>query len=177
MLAPPGFTHTAFDEYSDQAVSINGARPNMNVFLLDGGLNTEPAFNGPGYFPSVDLVQEYKVQTNNFSAEFSNAAGGVVNVVTKSDTNRFHGSAYEFYRSDTLTANDFFSDRYGIPKGVFKFNQFGGTVGGRIIKNRTFFFANYEGFRQTSAGLFKPPYQRLYNVQATSHRRSTLMAN
>jgi len=155
VLAPPGFRQTAFDEYSDQMVSINGARPNMNVFLLDGGLNTEPAFNGPGYFPSVDLVQEYKVQTNNFSAEFSNAAGGVINVLTKSGTNRFYGSAYEFYRSDALAANDFFSNRYGIPKGVFKFDQFGGTVGGRIIRDRTFFFANYEGFRQTSSGLFE----------------------
>lgn len=70
-------------------VSINGARPNMNVFLLDGGLNTEPAFNGPGYFPSVDLVQEYKVQTNNFSAEFSNAAGGVINVLTNQEPTSF----------------------------------------------------------------------------------------
>lgn len=155
VLAPPGFTHTAFDEYSDQAVSINGARPNMNSFFLDGGLNTEPAFNGPGYYPSIDLVQEYKVQTNNFSAEFSNAAGGVVNVITKSGTNKFHGSAYEFYRSDALTANDFFSDMQGIPKGVFKFDQFGGTVGGPILRNRTFFFANYEGFRQTTAGLYQ----------------------
>ena len=155
VLAPPGFTHTAFDGYADQAVSINGARPNMNIFLLDGGINTEPAFNGPGYFPSIDLVQEYKVQTNNFSAEFSNAAGGVINVVTKSGTNKIHGSAYEFYRSDTLSANDFFSDRLGVPKGVFKFNQFGGTVGGPIFHDRTFFFGNYEGFRQTSAGLYQ----------------------
>lgn len=155
VLAPPGFTHTAFDEYSDQAVSINGARPNQNLFLLDGGMNTEPAFNGPGYFPSIDLVQEYKVQTNNFSAEFSNAAGGIINVITKSGANSIHGSAYEFYRSDKLTANDFFSNRYGIPRGVFKFNQFGGTVGGPIYRNKTFFFLNYEGFRQTNAGLFE----------------------
>jgi hypothetical protein len=154
VLAPAGFTSTAFDEYSDQFVSINGARPNQNVFLLDGGMNSEPAFNGPGYFPSIDLVQEYKVQTNNFGAEFSNAAGGVVNVITKSGTNKIHGSAYWFNRNDDLEANNFFAIRDGIPRAVFLFNQFGGTVGGPIYRNRTFFFGNYEGFRQVAPSLY-----------------------
>jgi hypothetical protein len=154
VLAPAGFTSTAFDEYSDQFVSINGARPNQNVFLLDGGMNSEPAFNGPGYFPSIDLVQEYKVQTNNFGAEFSNAAGGVVNVITKSGTNKFHGSAYWFNRNDDLEANNFFAIRDGIPRAVFLFNQFGGTVGGPIYRNRTFFFGNYEGFRQVAPSFY-----------------------
>jgi Carboxypeptidase regulatory-like domain/TonB dependent receptor len=154
VLAGSGFTSTPYDEYSDQFVSINGSRPNQSLFLLDGGINSESAFNGPGYFPSVDMVDQYKVQTNNFSAEFSNTAGGIINVITKSGTNKFHGSAWEFFRSDVLSANDFFSNRAGLPRGVFKFNQFGGTMGGPIKHDKTFFFGSYEGFRQTTSGLF-----------------------
>jgi hypothetical protein len=154
VLAGSGFSSTAIDEYADQFVSINGSRPNQSLFLLDGGINSEPAFNGPGYFPSIDMVDQYKVQTNNFSAEFSNTAGGIINVITKSGSNTLHGSAYEFFRSDALSANDFFSNRAGLPRGVFKFNQFGATVGGPIIHNKTFFFASYEGFQQTTSGLF-----------------------
>jgi hypothetical protein len=151
VLAGSGFRSTAIDEYSDQFISINGARPNQNLFLLDGGINSESAFNGPGYFPSIDMVQQYKVQTNNFSAEHSNTAGGIVNVITKSGTNTVHGSAYEFYRNDILDANDFFSNRAGIGRGTFSFNQFGGTVGGPIIRAKTFYFGSYEGFRQTQS--------------------------
>ena len=84
VIAPYGFSQTAFDEYNDQFISINGSRPNQNLFLLDGGMNSEPAFTGPGYFPSVDLVEEYKVQTNNLGAEYSNTGGGIINVITKS---------------------------------------------------------------------------------------------
>ena len=105
--ASEGFGQVAYGMYNDQFVSINGSRPNQSSFLLDGGANSETAFNGPGYFPNVDLVQEYKVQTNNYSAEFSNTAGGVVNVVTKSGANQFHGSAYEFLRNDKLTRRIF----------------------------------------------------------------------
>ena len=101
VIAPYGFTQTAFDEYNDQFISINGSRPNQNMFLLDGGINSEPAFTGPGYFPSVDLVDQYKVQTSNFSAEFSHTGGGLVNVITKSGGNHLHGSAWEF--SETRT--------------------------------------------------------------------------
>src|SRR5581483_3650443 len=114
--ASAGFSQVAYGMYNDQFVSINGSRPNQNSFLLDGGANSEPAFNGPGIFPSVDSVQEYKVQTNNFSAEFSHAAGGVINVVTKSGTNEFHGALFEFLRNDKLTANDFFVNRAGQPR-------------------------------------------------------------
>ena len=87
VLAGPGFSSLPYDEYSDQFVSINGSRPNQSLFLIDGGINSEPAFNGPGYSPSIDMVQQYKVQTNNFSAEFSNTAGGIINVITKSGSN------------------------------------------------------------------------------------------
>lgn len=151
VIAPAGFTQTAFDEYSDQFVSINGSRPNQNVFLLDGGMNTQPALSGPGYYPSIDLVQEYKVQTNNFSAQFSNSSGGVINVVTKSGTNHFHGSLYEFFRSTGLNGNNFFANRAGLARAPFHYNQFGGTVGGPILRNKTFFFFSYEGLRWTQA--------------------------
>jgi hypothetical protein len=149
--ASAGFTQTAFDMYNDQFVSINGSRPNQNTFLLDGGLNTEPAFDGAGFFPSVDLVDQYKVQTNNFSAEFSNSAGGVINVITKAGSNQLHGSAYEFYRSTGLTANNFFANQAGQGRAPFIFQQFGATLGGPIKKDKTFFFFAYEGLRWNQA--------------------------
>lgn len=151
VVAPYGFTQTAWDMYSDQFISINGSRPNESEFLLDGGVNSETAFNGPAYFPSVDLVQEYKVQTNNFSAEYSNSGGGVINVITKSGTNKFHGAAWEFYRSTGLEANNFFANAAGIPRSPFSFKQFGATLGGPIRKNKTFFYFGYEGTRWTQS--------------------------
>ena len=152
VIAPYGFSQTAFDEYNDQFISINGSRPNQNMFLLDGGINSEPAFTGPGYFPSVDLVDQYKVQTSNFSAEFSHTGGGLINVITKSGGNRFHGSAWEFYRNTQLEANDFFSNRAGLSRANFSFNQFGATLGGPIKKDKTFFFFSYEGLRWVQSG-------------------------
>lgn len=151
VLASYGFTQTAFDEYNDQFVSINGSRPNANSFLLDGGVNSEPAFNGPGLYPSIDLVQEYKVQTNNYSAEFPNTAGGVVNVVTKAGTNKFHGSLYDFHRSTGLNANNYFANQASLPRAPFLYNQFGASLGGPVLHNHTFFFFSYEGLRWTQA--------------------------
>jgi hypothetical protein len=152
--ASQGFRDVAYGMYNDQFISINGSRSNQSQFYLDGGANSTAGFNGPGLFPSVDVVEEYKVQTNNFSAEFGNTAGGVINVVTKAGTNQFHGSLFEFLRNDKLTANDFFVNRGGLEKAAFRFNQFGGTLGGPILipkvyngKDRTFFFVSYEGLR------------------------------
>jgi hypothetical protein len=152
IVAPLNFSQTAEDEYTDQFVSINGAGPSQSLFLLDGGLNSEPGFNGPGFFPSVDLVQEYKVQTSNFSAQYSNTGGGIINVITKSGTNEFHGSAWEFFRNTGLEANDFFSNRAGLSRAPFSFNQFGTTFGGPVKKNRTFFFFAYEGIKWNQSG-------------------------
>ena len=149
-----GFSQVAYGMYNDQFVSINGSRPNQNMFTLDGGANSEPAFNGPAIFPSVDMVDEYKVQTNNFSAEFSNSAGGVINLVSKSGTNQLHGSLFEFLRNDKLSAKDFFVNLGGLSKPTYRFNQFGGAGGGPVViphvyngKDRTFFFVSYEGLR------------------------------
>ncbi|MBN9658972.1 MAG: TonB-dependent receptor [Acidobacteria bacterium] len=130
-----------------QFFSVNGSRPNQSQFTLDGGNNTNLTFNGPEYSAQVDSVQEFRVQTSNFSAEYANSAGGIINVVTKSGTNEFHGSAFEYFRNDALAANDFFSNAAGKKRPVLRYNQFGGTVGGPVIKNRSFFFFGYEGLR------------------------------
>ena len=177
--ASASFTQTAYDMYNDQFVSINGSRPNQNQFLMDGGSNTTAGFNGPGVYPSVDMVQEYKVQTNNFSAEFGNTSGGVVNVVTKSGTNQFHGVLYEFLRNNKLNANDFFNNRAGNPQAPFRFNQFGGTLGGPVIKNRTFFFFAYEGIRWiqglTATGTLPTALQRNGDFSQTRNQAGQLI--
>ncbi|MGA9960505.1 MAG: carboxypeptidase regulatory-like domain-containing protein, partial [Acidobacteriaceae bacterium] len=121
VIPSAGFTQTAFDEYNDQFISINGSRPNQNTFLLDGGINTEPALSGPGFYPSIDLVKEYKVQTSNLSAQFSGTSGGVINVVTQSGTNRFHGDVYEFLRNNAFDARDFFLNQTTLPTPPYQF--------------------------------------------------------
>jgi len=133
-----------------QFFSINGSRPDQSQFVLDGGNDTNLAFNGPEYTPGVEEVQEYRIQTSNFSAEYGNTAGGVINIATKSGTNNFHGSLFEYLRNDIFSANDFFSNRAGSPRPKLRYNQFGGTVGGPIVKSRAFFFFSYEGLRQIS---------------------------
>jgi hypothetical protein len=128
--------------------SISGGRPNQNQFVLDGSNDTDVGFNGPTYTAAVDVVQEYRVETNTFSAEYGNFQGGVVNTVTKSGSNQLHGSAYEFVRNDFFEATDFFTNATpGVAKPSLKMNQFGATVGGPIRKNKTFFFFGYEGLR------------------------------
>src|SRR6476469_306764 len=131
-----------------QFFSINGSRPNQSQFMLDGGNNTNLTFNGPEYSPQVEEVQEFRIQTSNFSAEYANSGGGVINVVSKGGTNQLHGSLFEYFRNDVLSANDFFSNRSGKPRPMLRYNQFGGTAGGPIIRNRTFFFFAYEGLRE-----------------------------
>ncbi|MDE1154708.1 MAG: TonB-dependent receptor [Acidobacteriaceae bacterium] len=156
--APSGFTQLSVGMYNEQFVSINGSRNNQSSFQLDGGDNSNSAFNGPTFYPSIDDVQEYKVQVNNFSAEFGNTSGGVVNVITKSGTKNFHGSAFEFARNNIFDANNYFAKRAGIPIGSYKYNQFGGSLGGPLTiphlydqRERTFFFLSYEGLRFTQS--------------------------
>jgi hypothetical protein len=129
--------------------SANGVRSNgQNNFLLDGidnNVNVIDFLNGSAFVvgPSVDAIQEFKIQTNAFSAEFGRGAGGVVNATIKSGTNAFHGSAFEYLRNSSLDSRGFFD----AAKNPFKMNQFGGTLGGPIIKDRTFFFGDFQGFR------------------------------
>ena len=128
------------------AVSIGGNRPNANYFLLDGTTNTDPTFNTLNLSPSPDTVQEFKVQTGSYSAEMGGAGGGQINIVTRSGTNQFHGTAYEFLRNGALDAHSF--DSMGTNHLVQ--NNFGASLGGPIA-HKTFFFVNYEGFRHAMA--------------------------
>ena len=122
-----------------------------SAYLLDGAWDTDPEWGAVDYVPSVDSVQEFKVQNNSFTAQYGWSTGNVVNVVTKSGTNSFHGDAYEFYRNDALDANLWFNDHNGVPKGNFNRNQYGGSAGGplyipKIYKQRekTFIFGLFE---------------------------------
>jgi hypothetical protein len=134
------------------AINVNGNRTFNNVFLLDGvdNISYSNSFRGENVQlvqPSIEALQEFKIQTNAYSAEFGRSSGAVINATIKSGTNNIHGSVYEFLRNDALDANNFFSNALGAPKPVRKRNQFGGAVGGPLVKNRTFWFADYEGLR------------------------------
>ncbi|MGI8988334.1 MAG: TonB-dependent receptor domain-containing protein [Bryobacteraceae bacterium] len=132
--------------------TANGTRPAQNNYMLDGidnNTNNVDFLSGAAYVlkPPIDAIGEFKLQTNSFSAEFGRAGGAVLNASLKSGTNQLHGSLWEFLRNDKLDAADFFQNANGQPKGTFRQNQFGASAGGRIIKDKTFFFADYEGTR------------------------------
>jgi hypothetical protein len=126
-------------------VSVNGQREAANSFLVNGGDVEEGRNNGASIVPTLDSIQEFRLITNSFDAEYGRFSGAIVNALTKSGNNDFHGAAFEFLRNEKLDARNFFDDR----KGVFKRNQFGGVVGGPIKKNRTFFFSDYQGTRES----------------------------
>jgi hypothetical protein len=136
-----------------QQLTISGARPQQNNYRLDGVSLNDYANGAPGSVLGgnlgVDAIQEFSVLTSNYSAEYGKTSGGVINAITRSGTNGFHGSVYEFLRNSAVDAKNFFEQDPTLPKATFKRNQFGGAIGGPIIKNRTFFFADYEGIRQT----------------------------
>jgi outer membrane receptor protein involved in Fe transport len=124
--------------------AIGGGFGNQSQFYVDGVPSNGPANNLNSYIPSQDVVQEFRVVTNNVPAEYGNYAGGVVNITTKSGTNSFHGTAYEYLRNKVLDANDFFSNLNGLPRAPLVQNQFGATIGGPIRKDKTFFFFGWE---------------------------------
>lgn len=170
-----GMNDLPVDQISTASASINGARGNQNEFLLDGAPNSAPAQNQPVIYANVDSVQEFKVETNAFSAEYGRAAGGVFNVVTKGGTNELHFTAYEFLRNDKLNANDFFANRAGRNRPPFRFNQFGGTIGMPVIRNKTFFFGSAELVRFAQGITFTGTVPRL--DQRTGDFSNTLAAN
>jgi hypothetical protein len=134
------------------AFNVNGLRSTFNNFLIDGVDNNAYGTSNQGFSnqvmqPTPDAIGEFKVVTNNMSAEYGRAAGATINVSYRSGTNAFHGSAWEFLRDDSLNATGFFRPATGKP--AINRNQFGGVVGGPIVKNRAFFFSDYEGQRQT----------------------------
>jgi hypothetical protein len=134
--------------------SANGQRPRDNNYMLDGVDNNETWLQTVVVFPSVDALDEFKLQTSTYSAEFGRSLGGVVNLQIKSGTNAMRGSAFEFHRDDAFDANNFFNNRAGRSKPDFQQNQFGGTLGGPIFKDRTFFFADYQGHRENQGQTF-----------------------
>ena len=136
-------------ERSEQSLSVSGQPREFTNFSLDGMANTDPNYNTYLFRPSVDALQEFKVQTGMYSAEFGRGVAQV-NVMTKSGTNEFHGALFEFLRNDAVDARPYAFTSVVPDKAPFKWNQFGATVGGPIARDRLFFLANYEGFRQRS---------------------------
>ncbi len=126
---------------------INGNREQSNNFLLDGMDNNQVSDNLLGYTPAPDAIEEFNLITNNAPAEFGNFEGGIINATIKSGTNSFHGDVWEFFRNDVLNANSWSNNMTGLPKSKVRWNMYGGTVGGPIIKNRLFFFADYQAQR------------------------------
>ncbi len=130
--------------------SVNGQREAANGFMVNGSNVQEGKTNGAAIIPNLDSISEFRIITNNYDAEYGNYSGGQINVVTKSGTNGFHGSGFEFLRNTSLDAKNY----YSLPTDktpVFRQNQFGGTFGGPIVKDKTFFFVDYQGTRQTQA--------------------------
>ena len=125
--------------------SIGGQREDANGFMVNGGDVKELMNGGTSVVPNLDSIAEFRILTNNFDAEYGNYAGGVVNVVTKSGSNALHGSSFEFLRNTDLDARNFFSPE----RSFYRQNQFGGTLGGPLKKNKLFFFGDYQGTRQS----------------------------
>ena len=129
---------------------VNGNREEANNFLLDGVDNNYTSDNLVSYQPNPDAIEEFKLITNNASAEFGNFQGGIINVVLKSGTNALHGDVFEDFRNDQLNANNWGRNWQGLPRAPIRWNQFGATGGGRVIKDKLFFFADYQGLRQAT---------------------------
>ena len=141
-----------------QDVVVNGGMGNQNSYQQDGieinNFGSGQASDAGNYsglgIPNPDSIEEFKIQTSLFDAGYGRNPGANVNVVTKSGTNAFHGALWEFLRNTDLNANDFFQNKSGLPRAPFLQNQFGGTIGGRIIKDKLFFFGSYQGTRQVN---------------------------
>src|SRR5262245_34537694 len=144
-LLTPGVTTRGQSTSAGTSFYVHGQRDDANNFLLDGTSDNSLEGNTLQARPNVDAVQEFKIQTSNFSAEFGRNSGSVVNVVTKSGTNALRGSGWEFLRSDKFQANNYFASTQPPP---LKFNQYGGTAGGPVVRNRAFFFGSFEGYRE-----------------------------
>src|SRR3982750_2174544 len=152
-LLSPGVRRSAISDSRDASFNVNGLRSAVNSFMLDGVDNNSYGTSNQGFSNqlvqvSPDAVEQFKVQTNNFSAEYGRTGGAVINASMRSGTNAFSGTAWEFNRNTNLNAEGFFHPSAGKPK--FDRNQFGFVFGGPVLRNRTFFFTDYEGFRQTT---------------------------
>jgi hypothetical protein len=181
----PGVVLTPSTFYDPGQFSVNGQRASSNYFTVDGvsanigvgpfgGLSQTaggsiPGFNavgGTNSLVSEDALQEFRIQTSTFAPEFGRTPGAQVSLVTRSGTNSFHGTLFEYLRNDKLDANDWFSNQLGLPRSEERINDFGGVVGGPVVKDRTFFFASYEGQR------LRLPDTTLTTVPSLSDRQS-----
>ena len=137
-------------------VSVNGQRETANAFLVNGGDVSEGRNEGAGLIPNLDSIEEFRLITNSFDAEYGKFSGAVMNAITKSGTNGFHGDAFEFLRNDDMDARNFFD----ATKAELRRNQFGYAAGGPFLKNRLFWFSDYQGTRQVqgaSTGIVQLP--------------------
>jgi hypothetical protein len=167
MALQPGVVPISSGEYSTQLpsgnlnsgnLSVSGQREDANGFMVNGGNVEEGGSNGAAVIPDLDSIAEFRIQTANFDAQYGNYSGGLVNVVTKSGTNQFHGDAFEFFRNNALDARNFYSYNQTNPATGAEIpgsaiaplhrNQFGGTLGGPIRHDKIFFFGDYQGTRQ-----------------------------
>lgn len=146
-LVPGAGTITAAGQAQNASITINGSRANAGNYQLDGADNQDPFFNTPSVFPNPDALEEFSIQTNAYGADRGRNAGAFLNAVTRSGTNELHGSLFEFLRNEKLNTRNFFAN--DVPP--FKRNQFGGTIGGPIRRDRTFFFGSYQRTTERSA--------------------------
>jgi len=155
VVNPPGGTRGDSLQQTGPLINVLGQRTGHNLFLVDGTSITDEYYNNVVLNPSPDATQEFIIDKTNYEAEFGGKSGAVINVVTKSGTNDYHGSVYEFLRNDAVDAENYFALQ-NEPAPAYKENQFGAALGGAIVKNRTFFFLNYDGqrLRQDLAHLF-----------------------
>jgi len=170
-LLSPGVRRSAIADSRDASFNVNGLRSAVNSFILDGVDNNSYGTSNQGFSNQVvqatpDSVEEFKVQTNNFSAEFGRTGGAVINASFRSGTNAFRGTAWEFHRNTALNAVGFFKPTGGVKPKLIR-NQFGFVFGGPIVRNRTFFFTDYEGFRQISRTLMFASIPTLEQRQGT----------
>jgi outer membrane receptor protein involved in Fe transport len=150
-LLQPGVTESNDDNTGAGNYSIAGGRTDSVTFLLDGGLNNDLLDNSNVLDPNPDAVAEFKVLASDYTAEYGRNGGGIISEVIKSGTDSIHGSAFEFLRNRVFDANDYFNKQQGLPRLDLKRNQFGGTLGGKIIKDKAFYFVAYQGQRQVKA--------------------------
>ena len=150
------YNTTTGNTNSTGGFSISGGRNDSITYLLDGGINNSFLYNDIVYNPNPDSIQEFRILTSNYSAEYGRNAGGVISIITKSGTNALHGTVFDFLRNDDLNANSFFSNQQGQPREILKRNQFGFSVGGPVVipkvingRSKLLFFGSYQGQRQT----------------------------
>lgn len=172
-LLAPGAITTDPSMFTGAESSFNGGRPLINGnreqtdnFLLDGMDNNQISENAVGYTPSVDAIHEFNMITQNASAEFGNFMGGIISVSTKGGTNSYHGNAFEFFRNDQLNANNWANNFNGLARPLLRWNEFGGSLGGRIIRDKLFFFGDYQGSR-----FDQPATSSAYSVFTSAERQ------